>query len=465
MRPKHNLPLIPKEKSRDAFENCKLDRKVYAENLTNIVNFYSDGFVLAINNKWGTGKTTFIKMWQQHLINNDFETIYFNAWENDFQSEVLLVLLAELNEIRGENNEEKFKSVLKKAKPLLGKLGLSVVKGVSKKVGMDEALELLLTGVAEVTLNGLEKEIENYTNRKNSIKEFKKALGILVNKISNEKPLIFIIDELDRCRPNYAVEVLEQIKHLFSVSGIVFVLAIDKIQLGYAIKGYYGNDNIDDKEYLRRFIDIEFAIPEPPLDKFVNHLFEYYKFHEFFDTRNIHQNFKYERQNFKDIYIALFSNKITSLRVHEKMFSHIKIILNTFSENQYSLPEILVILLFIKDYYTEIYNGIINKEYNSQQLLDELCLVFDKRTDKKEKDNIAFAVGRLIYCYVNYLGHETVDDIFEDKSKNKIKLNFKLSDNQFKRSFKYLQSNFDLDLMSLDPLLQKVNLLEKLKFK
>ena len=44
------------------FNNCKLDRKKYAEVLTNIVSSYSDGFVLAINNKWGTGKTTFVKM-------------------------------------------------------------------------------------------------------------------------------------------------------------------------------------------------------------------------------------------------------------------------------------------------------------------------------------------------------------------------------------------------------------------
>lgn len=71
---------------------------------------------------------------------------------------------------------------------------------------------------------------------------------------------MFIIDELDRCRPRYAVEVLEQIKHLFSVPGIVFVLSIDKVQLGNAIRGFYGSDLIDADEYYKNQIytdDIE----------------------------------------------------------------------------------------------------------------------------------------------------------------------------------------------------------------
>ena len=83
-----------------------------------------------------------------------------------------------------------------------------------------------------------------------------------------DKPIIFIIDELDRCRPSYAVELLEQVKHFFSVSGIVFVLSIDKVQLGHAVRGVYGNDRINADEYLRRFIDIEYSIPVPDKNYF-----------------------------------------------------------------------------------------------------------------------------------------------------------------------------------------------------
>src|SRR5690606_39135017 len=99
MNIKHTPLIIPDDGS-NPFVNCKLDRKKYAEVLTMTVSNYADGFVMAINNKWGTGKTTFIKMWEQQLKNEKFQTLYFNAWENDFQPEVLIALISELGELR-----------------------------------------------------------------------------------------------------------------------------------------------------------------------------------------------------------------------------------------------------------------------------------------------------------------------------------------------------------------------------
>ena len=62
------------------FENCLLNRQQYAEVLTSILSNYKKGFVLAINNEWGTGKTTFVKMWQQYLEQNGYKrTIYSNS--------------------------------------------------------------------------------------------------------------------------------------------------------------------------------------------------------------------------------------------------------------------------------------------------------------------------------------------------------------------------------------------------
>ena len=66
MKIKHHEIEIPQE---NPFANCKLAREPYARVLTDIANTYADGFVLAINNEWGTGKTTFVKMWQQQLKN------------------------------------------------------------------------------------------------------------------------------------------------------------------------------------------------------------------------------------------------------------------------------------------------------------------------------------------------------------------------------------------------------------
>ena len=78
-----------------------------------------------------------------------------------------------------------------------------------------------------------------------------------------------MIDELDRCRPSYAVELLEVAKHLFSVDHIVFVLAINRSQLSHSISGVYGAD-FDATDYLRRFFDIDFRLPEPDKKQFVD---------------------------------------------------------------------------------------------------------------------------------------------------------------------------------------------------
>jgi len=78
MKIKHNDLYIPKLKNENPFQNCKLGRDIHAMNLTQIVKSFPDGFVLSINNEWGAGKTTFVKMWQQYLSNNGFKTVYFN---------------------------------------------------------------------------------------------------------------------------------------------------------------------------------------------------------------------------------------------------------------------------------------------------------------------------------------------------------------------------------------------------
>src|SRR5690606_34703090 len=125
-------------------------------------------------------------------------------------------------------------------------------------------------------------DIQDYLARKENIKEFHKKLEEYIAENSIGKPIVFIIDELDRCRPDYAVSVLENIKHLFSVKGIVFVLSIDKEQLGHAVCGVYGSEKMDSNEYLRRFIDVEYSLPAPELKNYLAYLMEVHKLNEFF---------------------------------------------------------------------------------------------------------------------------------------------------------------------------------------
>ena len=246
MKIKHQELVIPKD---EPFKNCQLDREKYASVLTDIVESYSEGFVLSINNAWGTGKTTFIKMWKQHLENQGFQTIYFNAWENDFDSNPLVAIMSELKTlINGDKDREnKFKSALEKAAILVKNITPALVNALSKKY-IGETGADLLENTTKAAVEIFESEINIYTNKKETIKQFKVKLGEFIKAKSDQKPLVFIIDELDRCRPDYAVELLEKIKHFFSIPGIIFVLSIDKVHLSSSVKGFYGSDQINADE-------------------------------------------------------------------------------------------------------------------------------------------------------------------------------------------------------------------------
>ena len=138
---------------------------------------------------------------------------------------------------------------------------------------MGEDVANIVDAALQTTSEIFVKEIEAYEEQSTSIINFRRTLTDFVTERINTKPLVFFVDELDRCNPHYAVKVLERIKHLFCISNVVFVLSIDKEQLENSIRGYYGSDRIDAGEYLRRFVDVEYILPEPDVKSFINYLF------------------------------------------------------------------------------------------------------------------------------------------------------------------------------------------------
>ena len=218
------------------FKDDKLGREEYAKILTSIVGSFTEGAVIALNGAWGTGKSTFLKMWSQHLKNEGFPVVYYNAWEDDICDEPLLSMLRGL---KGLNNEEGLDEVFKiGVKVFLGTISgaFSAVTGVVGKVAQ---------GAIEGGMKQLEESIyetlKEDDDRLKLMQSFKVGLTDYMTTVcDNGKPLIFMVDELDRCNPSFAVKVLERIKHLFEVPNIVFILSIDKQQLACSVKGFYG---------------------------------------------------------------------------------------------------------------------------------------------------------------------------------------------------------------------------------
>lgn len=94
-----------------------------------------------------------------------------------------------------------------------------------------------------------------------------------MEKRKKRSPIAFFIDELDRCRPDYAVRLLERLKHLFSIAGVFFVLAVDRQQLEASVQGVYGA-NLNATGYPRKFIDLRYPLPQLSTEEFARALIE-----------------------------------------------------------------------------------------------------------------------------------------------------------------------------------------------
>ena len=216
------------------------------------------------------------------------------------------------------------------------------------------------------------------------------------------------MDELDRCRPDYAVDLLEKVKHFFSVEGIVFVLAIDKDQLISSIKGRYGSESIDGNAYLKRFIDFEYIPKEPDMEKFCAYLYDYMGMDEFLESRERIQKTgnRDEKEIFLSVATQLYAQKGLSLRDVERMFSHIRLALLMLPENKIGLQfmaGMLTLLTFLKTYEPNFYARMKNKELEIQSFVDQLCEIFHENLSRPADDFYFFYIFlSLIFFYYNW---------------------------------------------------------------
>lgn len=203
--------------------------------------------VVCVDGKWGTGKSYFCKKLIE-LSKDKLECINFNAFEHDHSEDPLVLLLSEFSKAVPVSKRERYiKKVAKHAAPLMGKgldyaLTLSSLKGIP---GVDE--------VSDKLKNHMEQRINNYLYAEKSVVGIKRELMKIVS--ANEgRRIVVVIDELDRCRPSFALEIIEKIKHVFNVEGIHFVLSMNKVQVLESISHAYGIDT-NSESYLEKFID------------------------------------------------------------------------------------------------------------------------------------------------------------------------------------------------------------------
>ncbi|NUN65992.1 hypothetical protein HCU40_14820 [Pseudanabaena biceps] len=378
MQIRHAKLEIPQD---DPFKNDALGRKDLEPPLTQFVTQASGPFVLALDASWGSGKTTFLEMWQVKLKQEGHICMYLNAWQNDFVPDPLIAIVGELKKAiedyasqSGEasiiiseqmkKNQKIFDLLLKHIVPL------SVKIATHGLINIEPAIEKL---IADTASSGAESLINNYEKGKSEIKEFRKALGDLANQVASLNPsakVVIIIDELDRCRPTYAIELLERVKHLFDASGVVFILGIDRSQLNHSIRSLYGSE-FDATGYLRRFIDLDYRLPEPKVGNYCNYLFKFFGIENLVRKFQV-QNADYEVNQLRDYLGGLMSAASMSLRVQEQIVARLRIVLQTFQIHDSVFPITLSFLLFLRDWNSSIYSDFIEKKIDISNLLIQI---------------------------------------------------------------------------------------------
>lgn len=355
----------------------RLGREQCAKVLTNVLNSAPDGLVLCINGTWGSGKSTFIEMWRTQL-EGEFTTMLFNAWESDFVDDAMVALLGDLQtqaESLSTNGcpdpaAEKIAAFKRFGSKLVrGALPFAIKAATAGMLDIDN--DTLKDALVDEAGKVAEAQIEAYTEAKASIAGFKEALTELAKEIGvSGKPLVIFIDELDRCRPPFAIRVLEVVKHFFSVPGVVFVLALDRDQLGHSIKSMYGAD-MDVGGYLRRFFDLEFNLPAGNGMRFVEGLCEKFGLSGIYDRLS-----PASRDHASDypprVLSELFHALSCSPRDQEKCFTHLTLVrLVAPGANRWK-PMSLFPIIALRIKKPDIYLGMVTGTKSVDQVLEGL---------------------------------------------------------------------------------------------
>lgn len=250
-------------------------RDQFAAGLLQVFSASVDPLVVALDEKWGSGKTVFAKRLARKATEDGFPVVYFDAFVHDYDPDVFLALASSALSLLPKSAtatttlKERAKSVGK----VLGRVALKgAVRAASGGLLRSSDLSDADREVAEDVAASIEAELDTLIEQRLSrakeeeqtFAKFREALSTL-GKTSDDgsanRPLIFIIDELDRCRPDYALSVLETVKHFFSVNNVHFLVVCQLDQLGNAARSTYGVELAADL-YLEKFISFRVSFPD-----------------------------------------------------------------------------------------------------------------------------------------------------------------------------------------------------------
>ena len=273
----------------ESYSNNSLDRNKYIEQFYKMLTSNSSKFsTISLDGKWGSGKTFFIKHTQLLMSvklyeerKADFKSIfgkyddekystikdkvtnldqcevfpfYYDAWDNDSDPFPVLSSLYSICKSL-DNGLLEAKSITENLNSILSCLS----KSAPILFGLPDLICYLKQINSELTSNKNKNLLLPITDHHSIIASIKALIKVVIDN-SHCKSIVIFVDELDRCNPSYAVRLLEDIKHYFSIDNVTFVFSVNLSELQHMVKMVYG-DKFDAFRYLDRFFDIRLNLP------------------------------------------------------------------------------------------------------------------------------------------------------------------------------------------------------------
>ena len=367
-----------------AFQNDYLNRFELVKEWTDALLplKLNHNLVISISGDWGTGKTYLSQNWCKYLLENNYFSCYIDAHKQDYAEDPLLVIMNEIEnnlKLYKKDKNSKTKSSLTRKMNMVKKK-LHIINKCTLKTATSIALPEILSYVVKELFEQVDKQniksfiyqfLEEYENQKDKyiknqysimssyssyIKAFKDAVENFT--LDFNKPVVIFIDELDRSNPTFVIKLIEQLKHIFDINNLVFILTVNKHELSNTIKSLYGSE-MDGYAYYKKFITHDFTLyPIEYIDKnnivlFIN---EYVRLKESFDLSN----------EFIVIMADIIEILNLSLRDIEQILDHIYYIRDKVQEDYHK--EYLIICLFYRAIYMKDYKAFIEERENMEML-------------------------------------------------------------------------------------------------
>ncbi len=275
-------------KDDDGFDTSDIfDARQAGERLANLVGILDDHAVIALDGAWGTGKSVFVQQWAGLMRQRHHRVVYFDAFAHDHLDDAFFPLLSQLikatdsgyHNCKNERIHDATRKLIRAMPKLATDLALSKFLGIRMR-DIKKAMNGSLDKMIKDRIHGMQTQMSYVTNFRNVLSG---AIAYSAND-ETKAPLIFIIDELDRCRPSYALSILERIKHVFAINGVCFVLVAHLKNLAMMVGKMYGYDDHNSMRYLEKFwylrveVDAMLAITaNSARTRYLGHLFEKYK--------------------------------------------------------------------------------------------------------------------------------------------------------------------------------------------